>query len=485
MRKTINFAILSLMLVAFVAGIALRGREAHTAPAPIVDSSESAPSASPSATTSVTATASVSGSAEAAPPALALGRPLRVVGLGWDGLAAGVMANDGTEPGTNSTFKKANLDVRIKSKHTAEAVENALARGGKDDAGADIAIMSLQRFVASYERLKALDPVIFFVVAWSDGREVVLSKKKGFAAKGKVSVFGNAGSAAAFVGLFALDLAGTAPDAVTITAEAKKADYAAITRSESKSKSEQVSGDLLLTTAEASRLVPVVAIAQRSLLRKEPEAMNAWARLWLDGHKIVSGDASEAARKLAAVEGGPEPLEVLASLGQLAPASLAENAEVAGLSGRGAVTLEELFQRTWTVWRKAKVLTIPPEKAPVDPSVIATLVRRGGELTAPTAPKGSQERPDTHGEPLLVHHFSKGKLDEEAVIAQAGFLAGVFRRSPIRLTVHPRTLADKKATARAVAQTRERFGLGETRLEAGGMRGLPGSPATIEVMPIP
>jgi hypothetical protein len=175
----------------------------------------------------------------------------------------------------------------------------------------------------------------------------------------------------------------------------------------------------------------------------------------------------------------------LASLGELAPASLAENAEVAGLSGRGAVTLEALFQRTWDIWRKAKVLTIPPEKAPVDPTVIAALVRRGGELTAPSAPPSSKDRPNTQGEPLLVHHLGSGPLDTEALLTQIGFLSGVFRRSPIRLSVHPKALIDQKLTDGVVAQAAERFALDSTRLSAGTAKGPAGSPATIEIMPIP
>jgi hypothetical protein len=64
-------------------------------------------------------------------------------------------------------------------------------------------------------------------------------------------------------------------------------------------------------------------------------------------------------------------------------------------------------------------------------------------------------------------------------------LAGVFRRSPLRITAHPRGGADKQLTAKLVEQARERFGLAAGRLGAGKARGLGGAPATIEVMPVP
>jgi hypothetical protein len=493
LRSNTVFVLLILMLGGLVAGVALRSRPAHVAPAIAeptgsATATTSAASATASATVSATASGTVapatSGSAAPA-DGPSLKRPIRVVSLGWELIAAGVMANDGADPGKNSAFKAKHLDVHLTAVNDASKLENALARGGKDDKGADIAIMSLPRFVASYERLKALTPVIFFVVGWSDGHEVVMSKKKSFEdlpARGKVKMRGAAGSAAAFVGLYALDLQGVDPERVELIDD--KADWMSMTRRKSKSKSEQVKANLLLTTAEASRLVPYVAIAQASMIKKHEDVLETWAAVWLDGHNKVAADASEAARKIAEAKGAPEPLAVLSNLGQIAPASLAENATAAGLSGRGAVTLESLFQTSWDVWRRAKVLTIPPENAPVNGRVIAALVRAGGDLDVPQA--GSKgDKPDTGGKPLIVKRLPRGKLDQDALIDEIAFVAGVFRRSPIRVTVHPHGIVDKKKSKAAVDGATSQFGLATGRLLVGKARSKAGSIATIEVMPVP
>jgi hypothetical protein len=163
-----------------------------------------------------------------------------------------------------------------------------------------------------------------------------------------------------------------------------------------------------------------------------------------------------------------------------------DHAAAAGLSGRGAATLEALFLRTWDIWRKAKVLTIPPERAPIEPSIIAALVRAGGTLSIPDAPASAKDRPQTAGEALLAYRAPKGELDRGAVVESIGFLAGVFRRSPLRVSIHPRGGAiDKKATAAAIEEAVQRFGIAAGRLSEGKSRAAPGSPATIEILPIP
>jgi len=495
-RSNIIFGLLLLMLVALVAGLWFRGRDSHQAPAPTPEpaattsaAASGASAASARATASATAAPTDSASAKPAPAPPKLGRPLRVVSLGWELLAAGIMANDGLTAGKDSRFAKQGLEVELNAFTDVLRLENALARGGSDELGADVAILPLPRFVASYERLKALDPVIFLVVGWSEGREVVLSKHKSFAklpAQGKIAMRGTPGDPAAFLGLYALDLAGAPPARVTLVGEGDKHDWAAITRQESKQKSEQASGNLLLSTGEASRLVPLVAIAQASLVSKEATHLTTLAKGWLAGHKLVADNASEAARKIGQAKGAPEPLAVLSRMSELSAASLDENAQVAGLSGRGAVTLEALFRRCWQIWREAKVLSIPPERAPVDGSIIAALVRAGGDLSPPpTAGGATPERPQTQGEPLIVYRAPKGKLDEGQLVETIGMLAGVFRRSPLRITAHPRGGADPKLTEKVVQQAQERFGLAVSRLQAGKTRALPGTPATIEILPVP
>lgn len=99
------------------------------------------------------------------------------------------------------------------------AVEGALARGGGDKDGADIAVVPFCELVASYERLRALSPEAFFVVGWSRGREALVSARDALPSptdkpdpkadpKAGVPLVGEAGDAATFLGLFALDANG-------------------------------------------------------------------------------------------------------------------------------------------------------------------------------------------------------------------------------------------------------------------------------------
>ena len=199
----------------------------------------------------------------------------------------------------------------------------------------------------------------------------------------------------------------------------------------------------------------------------------------------MSADATAAARKIADTKGAPEPLTILARLGEVKPASLASNAQAAGLSGRGAVTLESLFQHTWQIWRDAKVLEAPPEQAPLTGAVIAELVRAEPALAIPDAPaKGQSGDSSDQDKPLIVHSVA-GKLDEDEAVSAIGFVAGVFRRSPVRVTVHRGLGVDTKNTELMIDRAVERFGLERSRLIEGKARPLRGAAATLEVMPIP
>src|SRR5262249_22322297 len=82
-------------------------------------------------------------------PASPLGRPLRVAVLGWENVSPGF----GADAGAPSMQGQA-VDVGVVE--GMPAIESRLAKGGADPAGADIAIMPLPSFVASYEKLRAL-----------------------------------------------------------------------------------------------------------------------------------------------------------------------------------------------------------------------------------------------------------------------------------------------------------------------------------------
>ena len=109
-------------------------------------------------------------------------RPLKIAGAGWELLAPGIVANDGLKSGKKSLFARHKLSVELTAHDSLEAIESAIARGGEDKLGADIGIMPLPAFVASYEQSNARGPRFLRggVVPrppWSDGEPQGLSGK--------------------------------------------------------------------------------------------------------------------------------------------------------------------------------------------------------------------------------------------------------------------------------------------------------------------
>ncbi len=241
MRKKIILTLLSLLLVGWGVMIGLQKRAAHQAPAfaapPPASSSSALASASSSASPpgSGSALAPPSASALTPPPGSGapdagspklMDRPLRVTALGWDLAAPGLLANGGADPAPTSDFAAAGLEVHIAPTDAASSLEAALARGGEDKDGADIAILPLPTFVASYERLRALALDIFFVTGWSRGHEAILAGKAEWPTKGEVKLAAIGGSPAAFVALWAFDLQGIAPGQVKLVAFTEPASSA-------------------------------------------------------------------------------------------------------------------------------------------------------------------------------------------------------------------------------------------------------------------
>jgi hypothetical protein len=151
--------ILFLMLAAFSASLYLHyDGDAATAPVPSTPADKAALKANPEKDKAKPAVA-----APAQPPALR--RTLRTVALGWEFLTPGVIANGGSSAGAVSSYKMAGVDASFLNAPSMEDVESALAKGGAVPGGADIAIMPLSSYVASYEKLRALSPEVIFAVA--------------------------------------------------------------------------------------------------------------------------------------------------------------------------------------------------------------------------------------------------------------------------------------------------------------------------------
>lgn len=513
------------MLAGFVVLLVIRPRTAHQAPVPPGDSplgsspvwvaaSGTASAGSPSQAASAGSPADA-GSADgatidgdgAAPadagdagPLKLLDRPLRVVTMGWDLAAPGILANGGLTPAASSEFAAAGIDVHIASLDSMAGIEAAMARGGADKDGADIVVVPMPAFVASYERLRALSPEIFFVVGFSRGRDAVVSSKDAFPSlpiKGDVKLAGAAGDAATFLGLFVLDLAGVPTSQVKLAppdARADEAPFAGIDRGAADVGSAR--RNLLLTTADTPRLVPFVAASPRGLLEKNGRAAQAWARVWLEGTRKLAADAPAAARQVAAVQGAPEPLALLKRLGESAPATLGDNVRIAGLSGRGALTLEVLFQRTWQIWRGASVLATPaPEVTPVSNAVIAAIARAEPSLVDPPAVRGGASGPESLGgkksgaaldkaKVMLVSPQPEGKLDDEAFTGAVGLIAAVFERSPIRVAVNQGAGVDAGRTKKLIERVEGRFDVPAGKLSP-AKAAIGKGPSGVEVLAVP
>jgi hypothetical protein len=488
-RAKIVLGLLISFFAAFGALLALRKPLPHEAPA--APRPPSAPSAEPALSSSAVASSSAASALASARPADAgadggapklLDRPLRVVTLGWDLLAPALLENDGLVPGAKSGFTAAGIDVRLGAITDMAGIEKALARGGAEDGGADVAIMPLPALAASYERLRALSPEAFLVVGFSRGREALVSKRDALPeppASGEVKLAGVAGEASTFLALFLLDAAGIPPARVRLVSpsEADQAAVAAVIRGAAPAGARP-----LLTSADTPRLIPYVAVAQRGLLDVRSDALAALGRGWLAGSRKLAADPPAGARRVAAAAGASDPLSFVERLGELSPASLSDNARMAGLSGREALTLDALFQRSWALWRGVGALATPaPDRAPIATQVIASLALSEGVAREPDsagkAPAGWEK-----GRALLVHR--QEKLDQDALVNAAGTLAATFERAVVRVGVQRGPVVDTLRTKGAIDAVVGRFDVAPARVVP-ATKGAGKGAAVLEVLMAP
>ncbi|MBK8252268.1 MAG: hypothetical protein IPK82_06315 [Polyangiaceae bacterium] len=497
MRKKIITFVLVAALIGWVAMLVIQKRGSHQAPAEqitaVSPTSSAAASASPSASASGSpgSSSTAAGSAgvpldsDAGAPKL-MDRSLRVIALGWDLAAPGVLANGGVSTSKTSDFATSGLDVQIAVATTPAPLEAALARGGEDKDGADVAILPLPTFVAAYERLRALSLDMFFVVGWSRGREAIASTKNEWPSKGEIKLAGSTGHPATFLALWAFDLGTIAPSQVKLLspgAPASDAPIAAIDRS-SALPPDTSRNALLLTTADAPKLIPYVAVAPRGFIEQRSRALTTWASSWLAGARKLAQDAPGGARVVATSKDAPEPIALLQTLGQSVPATLADNVRAAGLSGRGAVTLDTLFQRSWAIWRAAGVLATPsPEATPISTAVINALARAEPSQAGSVPDDAKPRDAGTQAKVLLTYRQPDGKFDEASFVATAGLLAGVFERAPLRLGIGGAAI-DKNRTKKALDDVSGRFGLPQGRLTP-ATKTVSAAAAFVEVLAVP
>jgi hypothetical protein len=503
MKGYATFFLIAVMTLGLVFLLVTRARKDH--PAPGIDPAFLEVAAGPDAGDGGIGDGGALADAalEAAAPPKPAERPLRIAALGWELVAAGVAltAADGGATGPA---------IELAPETTLEAIEARLARGGNDPVGADVAILPLPAFVVAYDRLRALDPRAFAVVGFSHGREEVhaaggaLLKPPPAADEVKLVALGPATASdataraagtesATVLGLFALDLLGVSPSRVRMiapgAADAKAAPFSAIARGAADERK------LAFSSADASRFVPIVAIAPKKQLDESEPKLRELAKAWLDGVERSRKDASNIARRLAnkealplgaGVGGAPEAISLLERLGQVEPVSLAQQRVLIGANATGPVTLETLAQRTWVLARAGGLTTsATPSPLPVDDRIASAIApvpppKHTPEGDAGAADAGAFPPLPTGTTPLLVYRAVDAQADAASVAAQIGFLAGVFEHAAFRVTAKG---GDKAARAIAT-QARDRFDLAPSRLTTAA--GEPaGAFAAVEIVSLP
>jgi len=487
------FVLLCGMLLALVYLVGTRTRDPHVVPARVAEPAAppqpnradagapggSAPAASPpvSASASGEPPPGLAPSGDARAPML--DRPLRIVSASWEIVAPALVANGGRATADGSALRSAGIDAQIEVVGDGRDVDNRLARGGADPDGADVAIEPLPVLVASYEKLRALEPRIVLVVGWSLGREVLLAAHDGAlsrpAAAGTEATLASDDVAATALALFALDQAGIRAARVHVVGDPKGAAFQAVARPLPADRPDDVAGKVLLSTADASRLVPLVAVAPRAFVDSHVDALAALGRAWLKGAAQLRADVPAAARRIAAEPNAPEPATMLERLGWMQDAGAADEARALGIAGHDVVTVASLFARDWSLLRDAGTLTTPPP----DPPPVATApmskvlpADAPGPATAPASPPAPAERV------LLAHRVNRG--DAAAIATDAAWLAGVFDRSTVRLSARTPALAKDAAAA-----AHDTYGVAAARLVVAASPTTDGSAARIEVLAAP
>jgi ABC-type nitrate/sulfonate/bicarbonate transport system substrate-binding protein len=427
-RSYVVFVVLVFLLIGGFYAIVTRTREAHVAPEPEIvavvadDGGADAAAVFPSFDSGALDAADVTNGIDAGPPGK-LTRPLRVAALGGDVAAPGLV-----EPGGA---------LAVTAVEKTSDIESRLGRGGADADGADLAVVPLASFVASYDKLKALAPEVFLVVGWSRGREVILGSSGATLTKlprtDEVRVTSGGAESPTMLALVAFDAVGVPPEKVRVLpfapddkkpffvmAERASIDAGAVGAGPSGQK-------ILLTSADASRAVPLVAFAAHAFLEAHPDDVAAFAKHWLAGNARVKADAAAASRTIAAMPQAPEAVVLLERLGQMEPAA-AEDLAVE--------PLQEIVRHEMELWRAAGSGAggaLGP--VPVATSTLASLAKAGpADAGAKPAPGIGPRR---GGNVLLVRREAPadGKVDEEALGATIAWLVTVFDRSTVRVTV--------------------------------------------------
>ena len=485
MRSRLVFALLVSMAAAWIAHFVMRPRPPATPPSsssqspaePLQLTEEGAVEPEPElpALQEPTAAPKLSAAPLAAniPDVLPLERPLRAVGLGWATMAPGIWANQGLSPGADSAFSARGLELRLAVAESAQGIARALAEGGEDPQGADLAIVPLPTMVVLSELLAPLRPRIFLVTGWSRGDHALLAGEDGslpgVAQAAELTLAAEHGAPEHLLALLVLDLLGYDANAVQLllpgSEQASGADLVALENPRRRRQAWGKQRREVFSTRQATGAMPTVAIAPQRFLQEHDDSLEAFALAWMAAAQETDRDPPAAARLLGDLPAAPEALELLGPLAGQAPSSWEENARLAGLAGSEGASLQRLYDSYARLWQKLGEIGARSEQgSPVATELLAATVRAG------LAEQPLQHQlPDPHddlrppvGEPRPLLFLPSDALgsEEGQRLARLGLLAAVF--APLQLRVSEGQQAENLNALLTAAQ--QRYDLPRERL---------------------
>ncbi len=380
---------------------------------------------------------------EAAAP-VAPSNKLRLAVLSWE-LAAPVAGMD-----------PAAVEATVLS--VPQSVETRLARGGDDPEGADLAVVPLAEFISMYDRLRALEPSVVALAGYSHGKEELTAPGDAAAPKPGDMVGTSGDAAATLLAIYALDFMRTDVSKVKLVSDpADVANAAWVTAPHASSKKR-----IVLSSADASRLLPAVIIAPRRTREAKKAALVRFVSTWFDGTARVRGNAPGVAKELearkaplfsAASEKPQGALAIVERLGQIEWTTPQDNADAFGVTESKVAHVDELMTLSWRLLRTAGVIAAStPAQLPITKDIVAEAVK----VTAQPgdAPKAPAELMDDAGAPkglnvLLTRRYDD--LDEATLLADIGQTARLFDHGVVRVT----TRGGDKASRALVSKARK------------------------------
>ena len=174
---------------------------------------------------------------------------------------------------------------------------------------------------------------------------------------------------------------------------------------------------------------------------------------------LVASPTRRRFRSAAGVGGAPEAISLLERLGQIEPAGLAQQRTLIGATAKGPVTLETLAQRTVGCSRAPAASRRARRRArshrrPYRDGDRARTAAEHAPATATRArtptPAHSRRCPRARRRSRLSR--GRPQSDAASVVAQIGFLSGVFEHAAFRVTAKggdkaARAIAARRATA--------------------------------------